>query len=398
MVQFPSAQRKIGFGYGVLMSLIAASGLLVGERPHVRATTAVTVQPTRETQPHSGDADDAAIWIHPTDPSLSLFLGTHKDTGIGVYDLAGNELQFVSQDGGMNNIDLRYNFPLGGASVALVIATNRDSTHNTLAIYKINPTTRQLENVTTSPPLQVGIGEVYGTCMYHSPFTGKYYGFINGTAGDVEQWELFDNGGGRVTGTRVRSFVVGSQTEGCVADDPLGYFYIGEEAVGIWKYGAEPGDGTARIPVDTTGAGGHLTRDVEGLTLYYASADTGYLMASSQGSNEYIVYRREGNNDTLMTFMIGAGNGIDEVTVTDGIDVSNFSLGTQFPQGVFVAQDHTNDGGARNNFKLVPWPAIANAMIPPLAIDTSWDPRKVGASPPPEAQFAVYLPFIQCNR
>ena len=397
MVQFPSAQRKIGFGYRLLMSLIAASGLMVGERPHVRVASVVTVQPTQETQPHSGDADDAAIWIHPTDPALSVILGTHKTKGIGVYDLAGNELQFVNQDGGMNNIDLRYNFPLGGASVALVIATNRDSTHNTLAIYKINPATRQLENVTTSPPLQVGIGEVYGTCMYHSPFTGKYYGFINGTAGDVEQWELFDNGGGRVTGTRVRSFLVGSQTEGCVADDQLGYFYIGEEAVGIWKYGAEPGDGTARTPVDTTGVGGHITPQVEGLTLYYASADTGYLMASSQGSSEYIVYRREGNNDYLMTFTIVAGNGIDEVTLTDGIDVNNFSLGSLFPQGVFVAHDNTNDGGARNNFKLVPWPAIANAVNPALAIDTSWDPRTVGASPP-QAQFAVYLPFIQCNR
>jgi hypothetical protein len=68
-----------------------------------------------------------------------------------------------------------------------------------------------------------------------------------------------------------------------------------------------------------------------------------------------------------------------------------------FPQGVFVAQDHTNDGGASNNFKLVPWPAIANAVNPALAIDTSWDPRTVGASPP-EAQFAIYLPVIQYTR
>jgi hypothetical protein len=50
MLQFPSAQRKIGFGYRLLMSLIAVSGLMVGERPHVRAASVVTVQPTRETQ------------------------------------------------------------------------------------------------------------------------------------------------------------------------------------------------------------------------------------------------------------------------------------------------------------------------------------------------------------
>ena len=41
----------------------------------------VEVQPTVETEPshHSGDtADDMAIWIHPTDPSLSLVIGDDK--------------------------------------------------------------------------------------------------------------------------------------------------------------------------------------------------------------------------------------------------------------------------------------------------------------------------------
>jgi myo-inositol-hexaphosphate 3-phosphohydrolase len=50
------------------------------------------VAATVETEPvpHSADAaDDAAIWIHPTDPSLSTVLGTDKveGGGLGVYDL-----------------------------------------------------------------------------------------------------------------------------------------------------------------------------------------------------------------------------------------------------------------------------------------------------------------------
>ena len=46
---------------------------------------------------------------------------------------------------------------------------------------------------------------------------------------------------------------------------------------------------------------------------------------------------------------------------TDGIDVTNISLGSAFPQGVFVAQDDVNDSG-NQNFKLVPWHVIATGV------------------------------------
>jgi 3-phytase len=215
--------------------------------------------------------------------------------------------------------------------------------------------------------------------MYHSPATGRYYLFVDSAKGQVEQWELFDDGQGQVDGWLVRAFVLGTQTEGCVADDELAYFYISEEARGIWKYGAEPEAGTDRTLVDALKPGGPLTADVEGLAIYYASDGTGYLIASSQGSDEFIVYRREGKNPYVMTFAIGKGGGIDHVSDTDGIEVTNFNLGPDFPQGMFVAQDGHNDNG-NQNFKLVSWPMIAEAMIPTLTIDTTRDPRQVSAT------------------
>ena len=138
----------------------------------------------------------------------------------------------------------------------------------------------------------------------------------------------------------VRSFDVGSQTEGIVADDEQAALYVGEEAVGIWRYGAEPDAGTARVQVDST-SGGHLTADVEGLAIYHASDGTGYLLASSQGSSEFVVYERQGGNDYVMTFEVGSGGGIDGVSGTDGIDVINVDLGPSFPMGAFAAQDNT---------------------------------------------------------
>ncbi len=76
-----------------------------------------------------------------------------------------------------------------------------------------------------------------------------------------------------------------------------------------------------------------------------------------------------------LTFEIAAGNGIDRVSDTDGIDVINVNLGPDFPLGLFVVQDGHNDDD-NQNFKLVPWSVIANSMRPPLTIDTTWDPRR----------------------
>ena len=64
----------------------------------------------------------------------------------------------------------------------------------------------------------------------------------------------------------------------------------------------------------------------------------GYLIASSQGSDNFMICQRGGTNAYVATFAIVAGNGIDRVTHTDGIDVSNFGLGSPFEQGIFVAQ------------------------------------------------------------
>ena len=138
-----------------------------------------------------------------------------------------------------------------------------------------------------------------------------------------------------------------------MADDQSGHLYIGEEDVGIWKYGAEPDAGTARTLVDSTGTAGHLTADVEGLTIAYGADGTGHLIASSQGNNSFVVYKREGNNDYVKTFKVSPGVGIDGAEETDGIDVTTTDLGPDFPNGIFIAQDGTNDNG-NQNFKLVP--------------------------------------------
>ena len=327
------------------------------------ASSTNIVSPSVETEPveNFGDtADDAAIWIHPTDPAQSLIIGTQKQHGINVYDLAGRKLQSLP-DGRINNADIRYGFDIGGKSVDIVTASNRSN--DSIGIYAVDLASLTLRDVADGV-IDTGMTDPYGQCMYRSATSGDYFVFINNNDGLVKQWKLEATDNDRVAARLVRQFNVGSQTEGCVADDATGDLYIGEEDVGIWKYSAEPDGGENRLLVDSVD-GGNLTADVEGLSIYYGPGDAGYLIASSQGSDNYVVYDRAGDNSFIGLFHIVADEvlGIDGVSETDGLDVSSANLGAAFPYGVFVVQDGRNiSPDERQNFKLVPWQRIAEAM------------------------------------
>jgi|GEM_PF-898853 len=330
------------------------------------------VLPTVETEcvRGTGDkADDIAIWVHPVDASLSTIIGVSKakSGGLHVFGLDGQEIQFVGI-GSINNVDLRYDFPRAGGPVDLVAAGNR--TDNSIAVYKVDPVGGELEDVAAGS-LYTGIG-VYGSCMYHSSITGKYYFIVNSLKGEVEQWELYDDGNGKVAAVLVRSFEVGGKTEGCVADDEYGVLYIAQEGKGIWRYPAEPTDGTSGRLIGKTGTGGHLVADVEGLTIYYGEWETGYLIASSQGNATFVIYDRQAGNEYIGTFKVvgNPGLGIDGCSETDGIDVVGAYLGPAFSNGLFVAHDNRNSGGSSSNYKLVPWESIALAVGPGLSIYT----------------------------
>lgn len=324
----------------------------------------------------SDAADDPAIWVNPKDPSKSTLLATNKGGGILVYDLAGQEL-YSYKVGKVNNIDVRYDFPLGGKKVDIAAATNRSS--NSVEFFAINQETGELTNI-NGDKIKSKMHEVYGFSLYHSLKTGKFYALILGKEGEFEQYEISDNGSGKVNGKLVREFQLGTIAEGLVADDEYGYMYLAEENVAIWKYDAEPDNGILPIARVDSADGSRLTPDIEGLTLYYGKDGTGYLIASNQGESRYAIYKREGSNDYISSFVIADGSQTDGTSVTDGIDVLSFGLGDKFPNGLFVAQDDENitDGKTMNqNFKLLGWDKIAGAIDPKLTQVTNIDPRKL---------------------
>jgi 3-phytase len=311
--------------------------------PHADAALDIDVQAADETDPvsHGGDsADDPAIWRAPDDPSRSLIIGTDKNGALETYDLQGNRLQRISGTY-PDNVDLRGD----------VVATSDDESGR-MRFYRIAHSTRRLAAIGTIrfPPANLE----YGICLYQSG-SGTLYAFLNVRGGVVQQWRL-DVRPSNVTGSVVRSFDVGSRVEGCAADDDRARFYIAEQNVGVWRYGAEPNQGTARVLVDSTDAAGHLVAEVEGITLVDS-----LMIVSSQGGSFFAVYDRA-QNQYLGRFSVGAGSGADGCSGTDGIDAYGGNLGPDYPSGIFVCQDHTNTapGSTGNqNFKYVDLASIA---------------------------------------
>ncbi|MFC2115620.1 phytase [Bacteroidota bacterium] len=321
-------------------------------------------------------ADDPAVWIHPSDLAKSMIVGTNKKAGVMMYSLAGVEIHFYPA-GDANNIDVRYGFPFGENNNGDIIACS-ERINNKIVAFRVNPEDGSLTEI-HGDRLMSDIKEVYGFCLYHSAVSGKYYAFMNGKSGIIEQWELEPYGDGEITGKVVRNFKVATQPEGMVADDELGYLYVGEEGRGIWKFNAEPDDTLGPQFIEgSDDSNPKIQYDVEGLTIYYAPGNKGYLIASYQGNNTYAIFERGGTNKYLGSFEI-KDNGIDGVVETDGIDVTNLNLGGTFSKGVFIAQDGFNTDGESvlpQNFKLVSWEKIANLYEPPLIMDSSYNAYK----------------------
>jgi 3-phytase len=325
----------------------------------VNTSAQVTVNPTLELNaPGIVDQDEMCIWIHPTDKSLSTIISSDKDANkLFVYDLEGNVLQTIDVIGQKpGNIDVRYNFPLAGEPTDIV-GYSRRSGDTEIIVYKVDRDTRQL--------LLVGSltsASDYGFCLYKSPVTGKYYGFVSSYSSDISQYEIADNNNdGIIEGTLVRQMNNGSgYTEGMVADDETGILYAANESSGIYKFDAEPDSSADRSLVAQTGFNG-LTQDVEGLSIYYRSNGEGYIIASSQGSDNFKVYERQAPHNFVNTVEVtGVGS-------TDGICVTNVSLGTFFPYGIFAMHDGTGSPFAIRGCR---WEDLE------LAIDTTyWNPR-----------------------
>ncbi|MDQ3947145.1 MAG: phytase, partial [Actinomycetota bacterium] len=405
-----SPRRRRATAAGLTAALVAGI-LAIGIPPAPAADPIVEAPAVVEAVPSdaTGDSiDDPAIWVDPTDPTRSVIIGADHGAGsksLVVYDLSGARIHTLPLSSA-NNVDLRSGFSLGGASVPIVgLAGSGD-----VSFYKLDPATRRLENVTPGGD-KIPLGNAHGMCLYHSRVSGNFYAFVVDRYGTVDQYELSDDGNGKVAMQKVRSIwteprgTVGGDPndalEGCVADEVGKSLFVGEQDWAIWRYGAEPTDPTGvtdRVKVDSdVSEGGHFTRDVEGLALVNTPGGAGYLLASSQGDYTYNVYRSTAPYDFIRKVKVVGSATSDGCERTDGIDAVAANLGPAFPRGIFVCQDNYNDDPSATenhmNFKFVrlehvvpldeplPAPSSTTTTTPPPT--SGGDPRTPAPVPEP---------------
>ncbi len=131
---------------------------------------------------------------------------------------------------------------LGGTPVDLALASCLAPESAGVRVWRINPATRKLENVTAGAAIRVFDGQPpIGLCAYHSRTTGKAYFFVTLRSGPVEQYELTTTPEGTVTAHRVRAFALKGEVKSCIADDEVGVVYVAEDDVGIWRFSGRTG-------------------------------------------------------------------------------------------------------------------------------------------------------------
>ncbi|MEQ3650832.1 phytase [Hyphomonas sp.] len=305
-----------------------------------------------ETAPMTGTgdkADDPAVWVNLANPAASLVLGTNKDEGLHVYNLAGEELQFLDV-GRVNNVDLR-----GDVAVA-----SNDET-NSISWFTIDSATSTVSHIGDTPTLK---DEPYGICAGRVGTT--YYAMPTYKDGMAQVWsvqtDMLSEGPELVAEIQVGQFGQ-LQLEGCVFDEANGQVFLGEEEHGVWKL--DLADWTAApISVDTIAAQNGLVADVEGMDIWAGQNGEGYLVVSSQAADRFVVYDLKVPHAPRGVFTVTANSdgSIDAVTHTDGLDVNSAPL-PGFPKGILVVQDDGNPAsGVDQNFKLVDWSLIEAAL------------------------------------
>ncbi|MEC9068145.1 MAG: phytase [Pseudomonadota bacterium] len=323
---------------------------------------AVEVTATAETEPvgtaNADAADDPAIWRNAADPAASLVVATDKKAGLYVYGLDGKARHFLA-GGRLNNVDL---VELADGTVLVGASDRTDPALARVALFTLDTASGRLNRVET---FDVGPGEGYGFCMGPGRDGADAMLYSPVKDGSLHGQALRWNGGRPAVETVFRHKLA-TQPEGCVVDPRNGTLYVGEETAGIWRFRMDGTPGELVAPVDNA----MLVADVEGLAIAPEGREGGLLVASSQGDNAYAAFRLPGMEPVGRFRIVGGALGGAEET--DGIDLVLGDFGPAFPRGLFVAQDGMN-GAAAQNFKLVRWDAIREALARGVGPETTAD-------------------------
>lgn len=370
----PSAPLVVlSFGLAAAAASGCAPGATRGQpNPGLPAASA-PIQPVVKSATVPHDPDDPAIWIHPTDPSKTLVLGTDKQEvagGLYAFRLDGSLSQSIPALDRPNNVDVEYGFRTADGQIDIAALTERKQ--HRLRVFGISRDNGTLHDIAPAglPVLEGLTGEAsepMGIALYKRPKDGAIFAIVAPKTGEATdylwQYRLEAAVVGQVTATLVRRFGRFSQNgeiEAVVVDDELGYVYYSDETWGIRKYHADPDHPDAALELATIGRDGY-EGDREGLAIYARGDRTGFLVSADQVSrrSRLKLYPREGaagqahEHPELRTLLTVSD-------ATDGLEVTSTPL-PGFPQGLLVMMN-----SAGKNFLIYDW----RTVMPPTTSTT----------------------------
>ncbi len=304
------------------------------------------------------DADDPAIWVHRSRPADSVVVGTLKDGGLTVFDLAGRRLQHVSAPsaptpeaaaGRFNNVDILQRVSIGGRQLDIAVVTDRG--RDRLRIYRIDPrgaaagsavlkdlTVARAPRLFSASELEVEDQRTgYGLALRADPHGGAPWVTVSQRSETrVGLFRLVPAGRGRLSYRKADTLDLparfrlpnggvwlpcqeeageGPDVEGMVVDRRHDVLYAGQENVGIWRIPLLRGRfGTPRLvdPVREYGVPLRYGEDTEECTPVgpdpgfggkHLSADVEGLTIAYRGGRATLIACSQGD-DTLALYRL----------------------------------------------------------------------------------------------
>ncbi len=350
----------------ILTLVIVSVGCSTNNKGTLEAQQEITlaeevIKPSYVTEEVNFDSDDPAIWVNPSDPSKSLILGTDKmeneQGAIFVFDLAGKIDTVINGIDRPNNIDLAYQFPLNGDTIDIAIFTERMK--NRIRVISI-PTMEFIDGGGIKVFEDDEFNAVMGVAIYKNPVTSKFYAIVsrkeNPDQNDdyLYQYLLVEEGG-VITGKLVRKFGAfegSTEIEAIAVDNELGYIYYSDEGFGIRKYYADPAMGNDELAI--FGLEG-FTSDREGISIFKSTDSTGFILISDQQANAFQIFPREGEKGNEHRHPLIKSIKV-QANESDGSEVTNKALNSDFPNGLFVAMSDNK------TFELYSWTLFENVL------------------------------------
>ena len=320
-------------------SLFAIAAVLAGIPAGATAQQAApvpAVAASAETQATEGSgADGAVVVADPADPSRSLILAGAESAGIDVFDLAGKRVA-THKVGSVVGLDLRADAAPGGGPLLAAL----DGKVNAPKFFRVGaagvPAPLALAGI--KPEMTVA-----ALCFSRSHRDGTLYLFLAGDKGEIEQWGLATDESGGVSGRIARRWSLGSEIKYCAADD-RGSVYFSQEAVGVWRFAAEPEAEIVPEIVDIVRLG-HITEEAKGVAI----APDGRLLVSDAKANRLNIYDPADDYAYLGSVALAAGT--DQVEDGGSVTVAG--------PVVIVADD--DNSPEEPNFKIATWQAVLAA-------------------------------------